>query len=125
MNTRTHPPDSLWMMTAAPLLWAAHFLLSYATAAVWCAKQPGFGGPLGAVRLAIGVYTVVALGGIVFVGWIGFRRHAPGPGVPSHHHDTPLSRHRFLGFATLLLAGLSAVATIYVALTVFFFSTCY
>ena len=32
------------------------------------------------------------------------------------HRDTEADRHRFLGFATLLMAGLSAVATIYVAL---------
>ena len=29
------------MLTIAPGIWSAHFLLSYATAAVWCAKMAG------------------------------------------------------------------------------------
>jgi hypothetical protein len=135
------PPDrrSLWLLTAAPMIWAAHFLLCYITAAVWCAKFAGPGGPLSNVRTAVVVYTVLSLAGITVVGWEGFRRHSfslpeqsPGTATPwdvrteatTHDLDTAEDRHRFLGFATLLLSGLSAVAVLYVALAATFFETC-
>jgi hypothetical protein len=122
-----HPPehkDSLWLLTWAPVIWAAHFLLSYFTAAVWCGMVAGRGGSLATARIAIGVYTALALCGIAMVGWLGYRRHQYGGAPVPHDLDTPEDRRRFLGFATLLLAGLSAVATIYVALTVVFIGSC-
>src|SRR5688572_20477874 len=105
--------ESLWILTFAPTIWAAHFLLSYATAAVWCAKAAAPGAGLGDVRLAIGIYTAAALGGIAIVGWTGWRRqeitgfHMP-PGEIEAAADTAEDRHQFLAFATLLLSGLSA-----------------
>lgn len=116
--------DSLWLLTVAPATWAAHFMLCYLTAAIWCAKLAGPGGSLGGVRNAIGWYTAVALAAIAIVGWAGFRRHRHGTETTTHDLDTPADRHRFLGFATLLLAGLSATATVYVALSAVFFDTC-
>lgn len=131
-STRERPPapetdesrQSLWLLTAAPLIWSAHFLASYLTAAIWCAKAVDRDGSLQTVRIAIGVYTVLALAGIGFVFWVGYRRHTHGEGELPHHDDTPEDRHRFLGFATLLLAGLSFVATIYVAMAAVFMETC-
>jgi hypothetical protein len=41
-----------------------------------------------------------------------------------HDFDTPGDRHRFLGFATVLLAGLSAVATLFAAVVVLYFEDC-
>jgi hypothetical protein len=41
-----------------------------------------------------------------------------GPG------DTAEDRHQFLAFSTLILSGLSAVATIYVALAPVFIGNC-
>src|SRR5690606_13802216 len=105
---------SLWRIVAAPLLWAGHFLASYLTASIWCAKASGAG--FGWVRLAIGGYTWVALVAIAAVGWDGWRRHTLGQTELSHGADTPESRHRFLGFATMLLAALSAIAVVYQAL---------
>ena len=46
----THLPEqneSLWFLIAAPIMWAAHFLLCYLTAAIWCAKLAGPDGALG------------------------------------------------------------------------------
>ena len=63
----THLPEtreSLWMLAASPVIWAAHFLLVYVTAAVWCAKFAQPGDSLGGVRTAIAVYTVLALAAI-------------------------------------------------------------
>lgn len=116
--------QSLWLLIVSPTIWAAHFLLSYITAAVWCAKFAGRDGSLGGVRTAIGIYTAVALVGIAVNAWGGWRRHRHGSETSSHDFDTPADRHRFLGFATLLLAALSFVATIFVAIVALFFEDC-
>lgn len=115
---------SLWLLTIAPTIWAAHLLLSYITAAIWCAKFAGPASSLGNVRSAVAWYTAVALIGIAIVGWEGLRRHRHGTEATTHDLDSPDDRHRFLGFATLLLAGLSAVAVLYAALAATFFETC-
>jgi hypothetical protein len=130
MNTKnpaTRPAesaDSLWMLTIAPTIWAAHLLLCYVTAAIWCAKVTSPDGSLGSVRTAIGWYTATALAGIVIVGWKGLRRHQHGTETTTHDLDSPGDRHRFLGFATLLLAGLSGLATLYAAFASSFFTGC-
>ena len=130
MTTREQPEgelpeqdESLWWLAVSPTIWTLHFLASYVTAAIWCAKQ-GRDATLGPVRVAIAVYTLVALAGIAAVGWHGFRRHSHGAATVPHDFDTPGDRHRFLGFATLLLSGLSFVATVYVALAAVFVETC-
>ena len=117
--------QSLLLLAASPVIWAAHFMLSYITAAIWCAKVAGSGGPLGVVRMAIAIYTVLALSGIGYIGWRAFRRHSYGTATLPHDDDTPEDRHRFLGFATLLLSALSAVAVIYAALAAVFIGSCY
>ncbi len=114
----------LLLMTAPPVIWMAHFLLSYVTGAVWCARFSTIGGTLGPVQTWVVGYTAVALGAIAVCAWGGYRRHTLDAGTPPHDADTPGDRHRFLGFATLLLAGLSLVATIYSAIAVFTFETC-
>jgi hypothetical protein len=129
-STEARTPDrgSLWLLTIAPSMWAAHLLLCYITAAIWCAKVVPEGGPLSGIRSAITSYTVVALAGIAIVGWEGFRRHSTGGSdgteTTTHDLDTPEDRHRFLGFATLLLSGLSAVGVLYAALAATYFETC-
>lgn len=126
----THPypieeqHESLWWLTVSPAIWAVHFGLCYVTVAVWCSKLAPAGGALGEARTAIAAYTALALAGIALVAWHGFRRHTYGTGTVPHDFDTPEDRHRFLGFATLLLSGLSFVATVYVALAGVFFETC-
>jgi hypothetical protein len=126
MATRAPTSDhySLWLLTIGPAIWAAHLLLSYITAAVWCAKFVGFGGSLGGVRAAIVWYTAIALAGIAAVGWEGFRRHSYGTEATTHDLDSREDRHRFVGFATLLLSGLSAVGVLYAALAAQYFETC-
>ena len=115
--------ESLWLVIASPAIWALHFGLSYATAAVWCARLAP-AGPLGNARVAIASYTVVALAAMVYLFWHGWRRHRLGRAALPHDADTPEDRHRFLGFTTMLLSGLSLVATVYVALAALFIETC-
>ena len=124
MSDKPEGRESLWMLTISPAIWAAHFLACYLTAAIWCAKFVGRSGSLGSVRIAIAVYTAVALAGIGVTAWVGYRRHRHGTATVPHDFDTPEDRHRFLGFATLLLSGLSAVATIFVALVAVFVRSC-
>jgi hypothetical protein len=116
--------ESLWMLTAAPLIWAMHLLLSYCTAAIWCAKFAGPDASLGVVPTAIALYTVVSLIGIALIGWRGWKRHRYGDSALPHDLDSPADRHRFLGFATLLLAGLSGIAVLYQALPAVFIGSC-
>jgi hypothetical protein len=125
MTSPAEEHEHLFRLTAAPLLWAVHFLLSYCTAAIWCAKFVGADGSLGNIRVAVAVYTGVALAGIMFVGWRGFQRHSFEGSTLPHDFDSAADRHRFLGFATLLLSGLSAVATLYVAMTAVFIESCH
>ena len=115
---------SLWSLAIPPVIWAAHLLLSYGTAAIWCAKYAGPDGSLGPARAAIAGYTLAALVGIGVVGRRGWRAHRLGSAETPHDADTPEDRHRFLGFATVLLSGLSAVAVIFGALPAVFIRSC-
>ena len=117
--------QSLWLLTASPTIWSAHFLACYGTAAIWCAKFAGPDESLAVVRGAIAIYTAVALCGIGITGWIGYRRHTFGNTTVPHDFDTPADRHRFLGFATVLLSALSAIATVFVALAAVFIGNCH
>ena len=116
--------QTLWLLAASPTMWVAHFLACYFTAAVWCAKVAGREGALGEARILIAVYTALALAGIGVTFALGLRRHRFGTAAVPHDFDTPEDRHRFLGFATVLLSGLSAVAVVYVAMAAVFFETC-
>jgi hypothetical protein len=128
--TPAHPPGPpertryLVLAAVSPTIWLLHFLLSYITASVWCARIAGTGGALGTVHMWVAAYTVVALAGIALVGWGGHRRRDHGAAIPPHDDDTPEDRRRFLGHTAVLLSGLSAVATIYSAIAVFMFDVC-
>jgi hypothetical protein len=125
MSQTAEQHQSLWLLAASPIVWAAHFLLCYITAAIWCEKVVSPSGALMTVRVTIAVYTAVALAAIGVIGWIGYRRHSYGSADLPHDDDTPEDRHRFLGFSTLLLSALSAVAVVYAALVAVFIRSCY
>jgi hypothetical protein len=116
--------ESLWMIAAAPAVWAIHFLLSYCTVAIYCAKIAAPDDSLGPARLAIFVYTLFGLAAVSFIGWRGMRRQEFRDSTTEHDFDSRQDRHRFMGFATLLLAGLSAVAIVYAALAAVFIESC-
>ena len=116
--------ESLWLIAVSPTIWAGHFLLSYITAAVWCAKYSPDDGSLGPVRYAILAYTAAALIGIGWNGRSGLKRHRRGTESAPHDYDTAGDRHGFLGYATVLLSALSAVAVLFAALVVVFFRDC-
>jgi len=113
---------SLWRLVVPPLIWALHFIASYATVSVWCSRIASDGTPFWQVRSIIAAYSVVALSAIFVVGWIGYGKCSRGSAAPSE--DTPESRYRFLGYATLLLSSLSGVAIAFAALVAVFFRSC-
>ena len=117
--------DSILLLTAGPLIWAAHLLLCYGTASLWCAKVVDVGGSLGAAHGAITIYTLIGLVGAIAVASIGYRRHRAGAASLPHGDDTPEDRFRFVGYATFLLACLSAVAILYAGFVTLFFRSCY
>jgi hypothetical protein len=113
--------ESLWWLAAAPLIWAVHLLASYCTAAIFCQKLDG---RFAAVRIAIAAYSLLALSALIALAVRSYRRHRYGDTFGTQHHDTPEDRHRFLGFATLLLASIAALAVVYQSLPALFIGSC-
>jgi hypothetical protein len=116
--------ESLWTLFTAPTVWALHFVVSYATVAVYCAKAASLDFGFDTVRLALGGFTLVALVVIVLSAWLAWRQWGFGSGDPPNDEPTRKDRTLFQGFATLLLSGLSFVAVVYVALPLIFIAEC-
>lgn len=114
----------IWIVPAPLVVWGLHFMASYITAALWCGKLADAAGGLGGARMLIAAYTVVALAVIAVFFWMGLTAHRLGDADLPHDADTSEDRHRFLGFATMLIGGLSFVAVIYSALAAVFAGTC-
>ena len=107
-----------------PLVWCVHFLLSYVTNAIYCAKFGDSDGDASFVRWSILIYTVVAVLLIVGTGWFSYRRHRFQDSELPHDADSPEDRFRFLGFAGFLLSLLSFVAVLFTALVAAFVPSC-
>ena len=118
--------ESLWIIAASPMIWALHFVVAYTSAALWCGKFMAADGSATPARVAIAIYTVVALAAVCWLGWRGYKRHRHGgaSATAPHDEDTPEDRHRFLGYTTLLLSGLSALAIVYEALVIVMIRSC-
>ena len=94
---------------------------AYTATALWTL----FGiGPWIGVFIAIPVAAAAGL----FVGWLGWRGYVrqrrPAGDPTGSAEGTALARQRFLGFTTLLLACLSALAIAYGALVLAFVRSC-
>ncbi len=123
-SPRPRSRGGLWMLVAGPVVWALHFLLSYITVAIHCAKVANYDASLGGAATALWIYTALALLVIVAFGLTGWRRHRHAESSPPHDAPTPADRHRFLGLATLLLCALSFVAVVYAAFAITVIGTC-
>jgi hypothetical protein len=111
-----HTQDNLWTLITAPTIWAFHFLLSYVVAAIECAPNSDIFEPIGGTRLLVAGITAVALAAIGFVLWRSIREWRYHGGGYRHNEDTDIDRERFLEFSTVLLAALSFIAVVFVAL---------
>ena len=116
--------QSLWLLVLSPSIWAAHFLISYVGAAVWCGATDDRAKSVDAIRLWIVLFGLLAVLLIGIIGKIGWRKYKLEGGDPPFDRDTAEDRHRFLGAATVLLSGLSAIATFYVCLSLLFVRNC-
>lgn len=124
MDQTSEKNQSLWRLAASPVIWSIHFLLCYITASIWCSKAANPSEDFWILQSVIVGYTLVALISIGLLGWAGYRRHSLGGEDLPHDDDTPEDRHRFLGFATLLLSALSGVAVLYASFVAIFFRNC-
>lgn len=115
---------NLWTLIAPPTVWSIHFLVCYVAAAVYCAKAGTLLADLAPIRVVIAVATVAALAAIAAAAWQAIRHGGLGSGVPPHDEDTPAVRDRFLGFATILLCGVSGVGVLFVALPAVLIGDC-
>lgn len=115
-------PDPIWVPVVAPIVWSTHFTACY----IWVAMACGRFRTSGEATLdaAIGTMTAVALALIsaVFVRALVQLRYA----LPQQPHDdpTPEDRSRFMAFTTLLLAGMSWIATLYIGLAAWSIGGC-
>ena len=117
--------DSIWRITFAPLVWTLHFVISYGTTAVWCAKLAVPGAPIPLLRLGIGALTVLALALIAWVGWRAWRQwDFTDDWDYVHEEGVSEERHEFLGHAAFLLAIVSFIGVIYVAMPALFIGSC-
>lgn len=117
---------SVWILAAAPSIWAAHFLVSYWVAAVWCAKSTS--GDLGGwleprwIAVWLGLASVAM---IVWLGVIAVRRYG-GVFVVFEEitESSERGRDRFIGHVALLLCVLSMVAIVFTIIPGLVFDQC-
>ena len=106
--------ERLWLPVVAPAIWSSHFLICYAIVALACGRLAA-ALPEPRVRSLLLVVTVAAMAAM---GWClrdGWRRLDSVWPVASHDDDSPRDRRYFMAFTTVLLAGLSLVATVFEA----------
>lgn len=124
MLRRSTKRERLWPLFAGPTIWSLHFLASYVTAAVYCAKTSGVV-DLTPVRLLVAAITVLSIAAVLLATWLAHRHWGAELGhEPPHHRATLTDRRRFLGTATLMLSGLSIIGILYVALVAMMIGTC-
>ena len=116
--------ESLWWLASAPLVWLAHLLAAYLTAANYCAKAGSETASIAGVRWAIAGYTVVALSLLGVLARRGWQRHASGDSLSPHDFDSRADRHRFLGFTLFLLSGAAILGVTFASLPAIFVETC-
>lgn len=122
--TTSEHHEPLWVPVAAPVIWVLHFMCCYIAAALWCGR---FAGQAQAppLRLFIVIATLLASTTISALFWRGLQRHRGGWQTPAYDQDTPEDRTRFIALTTMLLAGLSVLATLFVALGLWLVPSCY
>lgn len=114
--------QNIWDLIIGPSAWAAHFMASYGTAALFCAK---FAADFTPARYAIAGYTAIALVVIALSGLRALRTwNKQGEDNEGLSHPGLQGRRRFVGFAGLLLCTVSFIATVYTAMPAAVFSEC-
>lgn len=117
--------DSIWRLAFGPLIWAAHFVLVYGGTSVVCFKMYELDWAFPFLRASIGALTALALVGVGVVAWRSWRRWDFLDDY-DYEHDKAVEedRHEFLGHAAFLLAVVSAIGVIYVAMPAIWVNSC-
>lgn len=116
-------PEPLWMVMVAPAIWMSHFLACAITAALGCGRwSPGaaIGGP----HAAIALYTVGAVLGITLCLAIGQQARRDVAPHARAAHDAAERRQQWLPAATLVLAWLSLLGAVFVAVSTWMGPAC-
>jgi hypothetical protein len=112
--SRARPLGDFLQLFTGPVVWFAHFVALYGAEALIC--TPGLA-PAGTMTWVAGVATLAALAVLCGFGVRMMRR-------PAHDSAGSHSGATFLRRATLLLATLSAIAVVWVALPVAVLPVC-
>ncbi|SER74924.1 hypothetical protein SAMN04490244_102404 [Tranquillimonas rosea] len=108
---------SLYILVASPTIWAAHFLLCYWIAAIYCAKAASSELLSVGTKGAIWGLTAVALLGVGAVALKAWRRYNADFVINEEMtRDTDEERKSFTGHVALLLSLISTVAIVFTAL---------
>lgn len=121
--------SSLFRIALGPTIWALHFVVSYASVAVYCAKYAGETESILGFRLAVGALTLAALAAIAWTGARAFRQWNVNARRGLREVAVDLveeeeGRHEFLGHAALLLSIVSFVGVVFSALPVLYIRSC-
>ena len=115
--------DPIWVPVVAPVIWAMHFLGCYAWLVLACGRfrDPIVQQPTAAAITGVTAIALIAITVLFVHGW---RRH--GYDLPDQPNDdaSPQDRTKFMAFTTMLLAGLSWIATLYVGLAAWSIGGC-
>jgi hypothetical protein len=96
----------LWTPVIAPVTWAVHFVFVTSVAAVWCGRP---------MLVVATVLALIITGLCLHHGATLIRFDWPDR---PHDRDTAEGRRRFIGYTTVLLAGMSFFATVYSAIAI-------
>lgn len=112
---------SLFRITLAPVIWAAHFVVCYGLVAVTCAK----GWDIVAVRQGLIVASLGALCAIGLLGRASWRQwNLAKTGDRVNRRGAAEDRHHFLGHAAFLLSIISAIGVTFVSMPLVLIGGC-
>jgi hypothetical protein len=124
MDLEHQTKDTLWTLIATPTIWALHFLFCYVVAAYDCAPNARVFDTIEGTRAAIAGVTLVSLVFIALIGFRAYREWQGNAGKFPHSEDTAEDRERFMEFSSILLAALSFIAVVFVAMPALVFVDC-
>ena len=104
--------DPLWVPLVAPIIWSTHFTICYIWAAMACGRfAPRIAGSLDVTLMALTAIALVAIGAFFLRGVRQLHYRLPDQ---SNDDGTPEDRAKFMSYMTVLLAGMSWIATVFV-----------
>lgn len=114
MTDHTHERhEKLWIPVIAPVVWALHFQVCYALAALSCGRFTEIGR---GAHVEIAIVTTAAAVLIALCFLRGWRRHGYELAMGANDDDSAVDRQRFVAVTTMLLAGLSLLGTLFVGI---------